>query len=98
MASFFAEITVVDGGNVFSIWHDFLYRRQLAFGAVWQVYPDRTGTCGFHVPYFLNSASPRTKQACLLSAMLLTGGLMALFGQTYQTGADPCNCFLTGLC
>ena len=29
----------------------------------------------------------------LLSAMILVGGLMALFGQTYQTGADPWQLF-----
>ncbi|MFC5475122.1 DUF2157 domain-containing protein [Paraherbaspirillum soli] len=34
-------------------------------------------------------------QAALLAAMLLCGALLAYFGQTYQTGADPYQLFLT---
>ncbi|MEP1552297.1 DUF2157 domain-containing protein, partial [Paraglaciecola sp.] len=33
------------------------------------------------------------RQAILLVAILLVGALMALFGQTYQTGADPWQLF-----
>ena len=33
------------------------------------------------------------RQASLLVAMLFVGGLMALFGQVYQTGADPWQLF-----
>ena len=33
------------------------------------------------------------RQASLLVCMLFVGGLMALFGQTYQTGADPWQLF-----
>jgi uncharacterized membrane protein len=36
-----------------------------------------------------------TGRAALLSAALLTGVLLAVFGQTYQTGADPYELFLT---
>ncbi|MGS0743306.1 DUF2157 domain-containing protein [Glaciimonas sp. GG7] len=34
-------------------------------------------------------------QAAMLAAMLLCGALLAYFGQTYQTGADPYQLFLT---
>ncbi|MFC3194267.1 DUF2157 domain-containing protein [Marinicella sediminis] len=34
-------------------------------------------------------------QALLLSAVLVLGALLALFGQTYQTGADPWQLFAT---
>lgn len=34
-------------------------------------------------------------QASLLTAMLLCGALLAYFGQTYQTGADPYQLFVT---
>lgn len=34
-------------------------------------------------------------QALLFTAALLVGGLLALFGQTYQTGADPWQLFFT---
>lgn len=34
-------------------------------------------------------------QASLFTAALLVGGLLALFGQTYQTGADPWQLFFT---
>jgi uncharacterized membrane protein len=34
-------------------------------------------------------------RAAMLSAALITGVLLALFGQTYQTGADPYGLFLT---
>lgn len=34
-------------------------------------------------------------QAALLAAMLLCGALLAYFGQTYQTGADPYQLFVT---
>ncbi|MDY7544982.1 DUF2157 domain-containing protein [Glaciimonas sp. Gout2] len=34
-------------------------------------------------------------QTALLAAMLLCGALLAYFGQTYQTGADPYQLFLT---
>lgn len=37
----------------------------------------------------------RTGQAALLLATVLTGALLALFGQTYQTGADVHELFLT---
>lgn len=40
---------------------------------------------------FKNNESIR--QASLLLCMLFVGGLMALFGQTYQTGADPWQLF-----
>jgi uncharacterized membrane protein len=33
------------------------------------------------------------RQASLVMSMLFVGGLMALFGQTYQTGADPWQLF-----
>ncbi|WP_299074542.1 DUF2157 domain-containing protein [uncultured Paraglaciecola sp.] len=35
----------------------------------------------------------KLKQASLVVSMLLVGALMALFGQTYQTGADPWQLF-----
>ena len=46
------------------------------------------------IPYFYYSRHPHIQQVSLLSATLLTGGLLALFGQTYQTGADPWQLFL----
>lgn len=45
------------------------------------------------LPYFFYPKSVRVRQASLLSGMLLVGALMAFFGQTYQTGADPWQLF-----
>ncbi len=45
--------------------------------------------------YFFKSKSPWTAQALLLAGVLVLGALLALFGQTYQTGADPWQLFAT---
>jgi uncharacterized membrane protein len=43
--------------------------------------------------YVKFSHNTTIRQASLLLCMLFVGGLMALFGQTYQTGADPWQLF-----
>lgn len=45
--------------------------------------------------YVFKAKSPWTAQALLLTAVLVLGALLALFGQTYQTGADPWQLFAT---
>ncbi len=45
--------------------------------------------------YFLKSKSFWLSQALLLAAVIVLGALLALFGQTYQTGADPWQLFAT---
>ena len=45
--------------------------------------------------YVFKAKSAWTAQALLLSAVLVLGALLALFGQTYQTGADPWQLFAT---
>ncbi|WP_339882116.1 DUF2157 domain-containing protein [Vreelandella maris] len=40
-------------------------------------------------------ASPMVQRVALTSAILLVGVLLALFGQVYQTGADPWQLFFT---
>ncbi len=47
------------------------------------------------VAYYFKSASPWMAQALLLTGVLVLGALLALFGQTYQTGADPWQLFAT---
>ena len=47
------------------------------------------------VAYFFKSNSYWLSQALLLMAVLVLGALLALFGQTYQTGADPWQLFAT---
>ena len=46
------------------------------------------------VVYYWLAKGPFGKQICLLVASLLVGIIMAFFGQTYQTGADPWTLFL----
>ncbi|WP_223789379.1 DUF2157 domain-containing protein [Marinicella meishanensis] len=50
---------------------------------------------GSFLLYLFKAKSPWTAQALLLSAVLVLGALLALFGQTYQTGADPWQLFAT---
>ncbi len=45
--------------------------------------------------YFWQGGKGRAAQASLFTSALLVGGLLALFGQTYQTGADPWQLFFT---
>ena len=40
-------------------------------------------------------ASPMVQRVALTSVTLLVGVLLALFGQVYQTGADPWQLFFT---
>jgi uncharacterized membrane protein len=40
------------------------------------------------------ASAPLVRQVCLLVASLLVGPLLGVFGQTYQTGADPFELFL----
>jgi uncharacterized membrane protein len=47
------------------------------------------------VSYFFKSKSFWLSQALLLAAVIVLGALLALFGQTYQTGADPWQLFAT---
>jgi len=47
------------------------------------------------VGYFFKSKSFWLSQALLLAAVIVFGALLALFGQTYQTGADPWQLFST---
>lgn len=47
------------------------------------------------VLYFFKAESFWLNQSLLLTAALLIGALLALFGQTYQTGADPWQLFAT---
>lgn len=47
------------------------------------------------VGYYFKSKSFWAAQALLLAAVLVLGALLALFGQTYQTGADPWQLFFT---
>ncbi|MCX7554934.1 DUF2157 domain-containing protein [Marinicella sp. S1101] len=47
------------------------------------------------VLYFFKAKSFWLSQSLLLTAALLIGALLALFGQTYQTGADPWQLFAT---
>ncbi|TDR19430.1 DUF2157 domain-containing protein [Marinicella litoralis] len=48
---------------------------------------------GLFVGYFFKSKSFWLSQALLLAAVIVLGALLALFGQTYQTGADPWQLF-----
>lgn len=48
---------------------------------------------GAVVGYWCFQQNEKVKRACLLIAFLSVGALMALFGQTYQTGADPWQLF-----
>lgn len=43
--------------------------------------------------YWVYAQTPRLAAALLTMACLLVGALLALFGQTYQTGADPWQLF-----
>lgn len=43
--------------------------------------------------YYFKAKSTWTAQALLLAGVLIFGALLALFGQTYQTGADPWQLF-----
>ncbi|PVY76255.1 putative membrane protein DUF2157 [Tamilnaduibacter salinus] len=43
--------------------------------------------------YWTQARKPRVAAALLAMACLLVGALLALFGQTYQTGADPWQLF-----
>jgi len=45
--------------------------------------------------YYFKAKSPWIAQALLLAGVLVLGALLALFGQTYQTGADPWQLFAT---
>lgn len=45
------------------------------------------------VSYLRCAANAKLKVALLMAMVLLTGSLLALFGQTYQTGADPWQLF-----
>ena len=45
--------------------------------------------------YLRCAANARLKVALLMAMVLLTGALLALVGQTYQTGADPWQLFVT---
>lgn len=47
------------------------------------------------VTYHFKSGSPWLAQALLLTGVIVLGALLALFGQTYQTGADPWQLFAT---
>jgi uncharacterized membrane protein len=47
------------------------------------------------LPLIWRDASTRVGQLSLLGGAILTGGLLALFGQTYQTGADTWQLFAT---
>ncbi len=47
------------------------------------------------VGYYFKSQSFWLSQALLLVAVIVLGALLALFGQTYQTGADPWQLFAT---
>lgn len=49
----------------------------------------------FFVAYYFKSKSFWMAQALLLGAVIVLGALLALFGQTYQTGADPWQLFAT---
>lgn len=49
----------------------------------------------FFVTYYFKSKSFWLAQALLLGAVIVLGALLALFGQTYQTGADPWQLFAT---
>lgn len=40
------------------------------------------------------ASSPRVRQVALLGASLLVGPLLGVYGQTYQTGADPFELFV----
>ncbi len=50
---------------------------------------------GVFLLYLFKANSPWFKQSLLLVVTLLVGALLALFGQTYQTGADPWQLFAT---
>lgn len=50
---------------------------------------------GLFVGYYFKSKSFWVSQALLLAAVIVLGALLALFGQTYQTGADPWQLFAT---
>ncbi|MAN50793.1 MAG: hypothetical protein CMG77_02600 [Marinimicrobium sp.] len=45
--------------------------------------------------YFWKGGRGLAAKAALFAAALVVGGLLALFGQTYQTGADPWQLFFT---
>ncbi len=50
---------------------------------------------GFFVAYYFKSKTFWLSQALLLAAVVVLGAWLALFGQTYQTGADPWQLFAT---
>lgn len=50
---------------------------------------------GVFLLYLFKTNSAWVAQSLLLIATLLVGSLLALFGQTYQTGADPWQLFAT---
>jgi len=47
------------------------------------------------VVFIIRDYSPWVSQALLLTGVIVLGALLALFGQTYQTGADPWQLFAT---
>jgi len=47
------------------------------------------------IAYWLAGADKPTGKAALMAAAVILGVLLALFGQTYQTGADPWQLFFT---
>jgi len=50
---------------------------------------------GIFLLYLFKNFSEWVGQAVLLAGILVLGALLALFGQTYQTGADPWQLFAT---
>lgn len=68
-------------------WNDM--SRMVKFGLV------QAALLGVFLMYFVKSKTPWVAQSLLLVATLLIGSLLALFGQTYQTGADPWQLFAT---
>ncbi len=50
---------------------------------------------GTFLLYFFKPLSAWVGQAVLMAGVLVLGALLALFGQTYQTGADPWQLFAT---
>ncbi len=50
---------------------------------------------GLFVLYIVKAKSNGSSQALLLAGVVILGALLALFGQTYQTGADPWQLFST---
>jgi uncharacterized membrane protein len=47
------------------------------------------------VTFIIREYSPWVSQVLLLTGVIVLGALLALFGQTYQTGADPWQMFAT---